>query len=129
MSTDAPIVYNPLAEGYVEDPFPHLAEMRHLDPVHHSPIGMWIAFRYDDVFALLRDPEMSVEEDNLIHRNEERIAQFESAMADLDPDASTFVQPSILDLDPPDHTRLRRLVSKAFTCWIEAEHNFRHKPV
>ena len=106
------IFFNPLEPGYTDDPFPHLAEMRALDPVHASPIGRWMLFRYDDVFRLLRDPDMSVDEKNIEFHDEARLAMFEEAAGgDLEELEST----SILGIDPPDHTRLRRLVSKAFT--------------
>ena len=110
--TGAEIFYNPLTPGYTDDPFPHLAEMRALDPVHESPIGRWVLFNYDDVFALLRDPNQSVDDRNIEIHDEERLAMFtEAAEGNLEEFEST----SILGIDPPDHTRLRRLVSKAFT--------------
>jgi len=49
------IIFNPLEVGYTDNPFPHLQEMRRLDPVHASPIGTWMLFDYDDCFQLLRD--------------------------------------------------------------------------
>ncbi len=108
MSTVA--IYNPLSPGYVENPFSHFAEMRDGDPVHHSPLDMWVLFRYDDVAALLRDPSLSVSDDRLEVRNDERFERFlEAADGELRADTS------ILNVDPPDHTRLRKLVSKAFT--------------
>ena len=107
MSTAA--IYNPLSPGYVENPFAHFGEMRDADPVHHSPLDMWVLFRYDDVSALLRDPTLSVSDERLEVRNEERLDRFLEAGGEPRPDTS------ILNVDPPDHTRLRKLVSKAFT--------------
>ncbi len=106
-----PLFYNPLEPGYVEDPFPHLAEMRATDPVHHSLIQRWILFGYDDVFRLLRDPSLSVSDENADWEGSERAALFEKVLDGRQLEAST----SILNVDPPDHTRLRKLVSKAFT--------------
>jgi cytochrome P450 len=103
-----PIFFNPLAEGYLENPWPHLAELRAADPVHHLITGQWGLFRYDDVFALLRNPELSVEIGNA---DQSVLARAEMLNA-IDPEDQNT---SILNLDPPDHTRLRRLVSKAFT--------------
>ncbi len=103
-------VYNPLDPAYMADPYPHFAEMRAGDPVHLSLIDLWVLFDYDDVFRLLRDPAMSVDDDNIEVRDEERYAELvEAAGGELE--RST----SMLNTDPPDHTRLRRLVSKAFT--------------
>lgn len=105
--------YNPLQPGYVENPFPHLAEMREKDPVHHSLIERWMLFGYDDVFRLLRDPSLSVQDSNADLSQSERAAMF----LELTEEAGQIPEPSyaILSIDPPDHTRLRRLVSKAFT--------------
>lgn len=108
MTTTEPAFFNPLQEGYLDDPWPHLAEIRDQDPVHHLLTGQWGLFRYDDVFTLLRDPNLSVDDKNVDMDALERAALFE----DLDPDEANR---SILNIDPPDHTRLRRLVSKAFT--------------
>jgi cytochrome P450 len=104
------IIFNPLEPGYIEDPFDHLAEIRDLDPVHESPFGGWMLFRYDDVSRLLRDPKMSCDESNLVVWDQQRVAMFEEAY-----DGNFEESTSLLFVDPPDHTRLRRLVSKAFT--------------
>jgi len=103
-----PVFFNPLQEGYLDDPWPHLAEIRTHDPVHHLLTGQWALFRYDDVFTLLRDPTLSVDDDNVDMGQLERAVQFEEH-------APEERNRSILNIDPPDHTRLRRLVSKAFT--------------
>lgn len=109
-SVDGGLFFNPLAEGYVEDPFPHLREMREGEPVHFSPIERWGLFAYDDVFKLLRDPELSVDDDKADLESDERLDMFlEITEGELERDTS------MLNTDPPDHTRLRRLVSKAFT--------------
>ena len=108
MTTTEPVFFNPLEEGYLDDPWPHLAEIREHDPVHHLLTGQWGLFRYDDTFTLLRDPSLSVDDDNIDMDALERAALFE----EFDPEEQNR---SILNIDPPDHTRLRRLVSKAFT--------------
>jgi cytochrome P450 len=108
-TTAEPIFFNPLDDGYAANPWPHFAELRQHDPVHHSPIGTWFLFGYDDVSRLLRDPSLSVDDANMTVRNDEQEALFEAELGDTE--RST----SMLGLDAPDHTRLRRLVSKAFT--------------
>lgn len=106
------IIFNPLEPGYTDNPFPHLNDMRRLDPVHESLVGTWLLFNYDDCFQLLRDPSLSVDEKNLENFDQERLDAFvEAAGGDID----DLERTSILGIDPPDHTRLRRLVSKAFT--------------
>jgi len=108
MSGTESVFFNPLEAGYIEDPWPHLAEIRAHDPVHHLLTGQWGLFRYDDTFTLLRDPTLSVDDENLDMERLERTALLEDVGLD---DRNR----SILNIDPPDHTRLRRLVSKAFT--------------
>ena len=103
-----PPFFNPLQEGYLEDPWPHLAEMRDVDPVHQLLTGQWGLFRYEDVFRLLRDPTLSVADENVDFSVLERSARLDEVDDELR-------SRSILNIDPPDHTRLRRLVSKAFT--------------
>jgi cytochrome P450 len=87
---------------FVADPYPQLAELRELGkPVWHEEIGMFLAARYKDANAVLRNrslgrifsprtPETEWETFNYLHAD------------------------SILDSEPPKHTRLRSLVMKAF---------------
>lgn len=111
MTTTEPVFFNPLADGYVADPFPHLRAVREADPVHYTLVERWALFGYDDVFRLLRDPSLSVDDAKADFGDDnERVKLFEDVMGDeLEADTS------MLNTDPPDHTRLRRLVSKAFT--------------
>jgi cytochrome P450 len=103
-------VFNPFEPGFAEDPYSHYEQLRRLDPVHESPVGLWILFRYDDVLRVLRDSSMSVEDQNgsvpPMLENPERMARFEGRGRN---------NGSMLGLDPPDHHRLRRLVAKVFT--------------
>ena len=69
MTDVQPVFFNPLEEGHVESPWGHFDELRRREPVHHSPIGQWFLFRYDDVSALLRDPNQSVDDENIAHHN------------------------------------------------------------
>jgi cytochrome P450 len=110
-TTDAgdQIFLNPFEEGFFDDPYRQYARLRDEAPVHRSPLGPWTLSRYEDVSRLLRDPTLSVVDAN----------------ASSDPAAALFAEAgverqrrgrrAILNLDPPDHTRIRRLVSKAFT--------------
>jgi cytochrome P450 len=103
-------VFNPFDPDFAANPYRHYAQMRELDPVHESPIGLWMLFAYDDVLRVLRDPSLSVEERNAVIPpmmvNPEREA--------LAGDRSQGNR-AMLNLDPPDHHRLRRLVAKVFT--------------
>ena len=112
MSDTDELFYNPLAPGYVADPFPHLAELREHEPVHQTLMGPWVVFRHADVFALLRDPSTSVDPRNVA---DDARAQAISRMAVEEGVELTGPNSSILNTDPPDHTRLRRLLATAFT--------------
>jgi cytochrome P450 len=107
--TQADFVFNPFAEGFTDDPYPHYAELRAAAPVHESPLGFWVLSQYEDVSALLRSGH-SVEEHHLAPGPIQELSQ--SVYGDR---AHRMNGLSMLDQDPPDHTRLRRLVTKAFT--------------
>ena len=107
--SDVTISYNPFQPGFTDDPYPHLREMRHADPVHQSVLGVWLLFRYDDVFRLLRDPSMSVEDAKATPTGLMQLVR------DTMGEVADMGNSTMLNRDPPDHSRLRRLVSKAFT--------------
>ena len=94
--------FNPMDPAFIEDPYPTYHLLRSEDPVHHNPLGFWVLTRYDDVVAALRDPRLT----------KEPIAAFVAARTGAPAPAGGL---SMLDRDPPDHTRLRGLVNKAFT--------------
>jgi cytochrome P450 len=78
--------------------------------VHQSALGVWVLARHDDVQRLLRDPSTSVERENSPGEEERRAAVVEAFG-----ERRNRGSKAMLHADPPDHTRLRRLVSKAFT--------------
>jgi cytochrome P450 len=81
------------------DPYPVLAALREASPFPEADGALVVAGRHEDCSAILRDPRASSE-------------RFRSLLAPPEPRQRR--PPSFLSLDPPDHTRLRRLVSKAF---------------
>jgi cytochrome P450 len=105
-----PPLFDPFAPGFTDDPYPQYAALRAAAPVYQHPFGFWLLTSYEDVSWLLR-AGLSVENRNiaagpLLQRREQMYGE------------EGGVRPrrvSMLDRDPPDHTRLRRLVSKAFT--------------
>lgn len=99
---------NPFVPGFFDDPYQQYRELRENDPVHHSPLGMWFLSRWEDCHKVLRLPGTSVDDRNatMVLRRE-----LTSAFEARDQRRSR----SILGLDAPDHTRIRKLVSKAFT--------------
>lgn len=100
---------DPFAPGFYDDPYAQYRHLRETEPVHHSPLGLWFLSRWADCHHVLRLPGTSVDERNSVleGRNEalERAAR----------DRGARRSKSILGTDPPDHTRIRKLVSKAFT--------------
>ena len=108
-TTGEPQIFNPFEPGFFEDPYRQYALLREHDPVHRSPLEVWVLFRYDDIVRTLRDASLSVQIDNATPTA--RMQMF----AEQAPGERERGAHSILNVDPPDHTRLRRLVSKAFT--------------
>ncbi|HET8961164.1 cytochrome P450 [Nocardioides sp.] len=102
-------VFDPFAPGFTDDPYPTYDELRAADPVHQNPFGFWVLSTYDEVNALLRSGH-SVEERHVAPGPMQQIA--DEVYGDS---AERMHGLSMLDKDPPDHTRLRKLVSKAFT--------------
>ena len=87
------------------DPYRIYAFIREYEPVHHAPDGSWILTRYDHSAALLRDPRFSTNPARLTSGPDP------AAMGPIRQVGSSLM----MFLDPPDHTRLRSLVSQAFT--------------
>ncbi len=108
--TSEPKPFNPFEPGFAEDPYPQYAELCASNPVQRTPFGPWMLFRYDDSVRFLRDPTLSVEDRSVIGANP-RAELREQILGDR-PQRGTR---SILNIDPPDHTRIRGIVQKVFT--------------
>lgn len=107
-----PFAFNPMHPAYRDDPYPTLHRLRQEDPVHLAPLlDVWILTRYADVMAALRDPALSASVKNW--RGYERFFLRDGVGSDN----LLFEMYGrwMLQIDPPDHTRLRNLVNKAFT--------------
>ena len=98
------VVFNPLLPEFHADPYPFYRRLREQDPVHQSPLGIWVLTRYDDAVMVLRDPRFGRE--GLAEIMEARLGAGSVRAANTR---------DMLFRDPPDHTRLRSLVSRAFT--------------
>lgn len=104
------LVYDPSDPAVMADPFPVYARLRDEDPVHWSPsVKSWIVTRYDDVRDLLLSDSLSVN----------RLVRFYTARppeeAALLRDLIHYLNLWLAFRDPPDHTRLRRIMRHAFT--------------
>ncbi|NJC83420.1 cytochrome P450 [Planosporangium mesophilum] len=104
--------FDPWSPLFVAHPYDVYASLREAEPVSwFEPTGQWLISRYDDVNALLRDRRLG--------RTYLHVASHAEMGRPDDPEHLApfwhVVRNGMLDLEPPDHTRLRRLVSQAFT--------------
>lgn len=103
--------YNPLTPEYRADPYSHYAALRREDPVHYSALFQaWVLTRHADVAAVLRDPRFSADHSAIDHP----ALRLPVPRPELRAFSEAFHR-TMLFADPPRHTRLRNLVSKAFT--------------
>jgi len=98
------VLFNPLLPEFHANPYPFYHQLREKDPVHETSMGFWVLTRYDDVVMSLRDPRFG----------REAFEPLLAAMYGQEGEQGRLPR-SMLFRDPPDHTRLRTLVSKAFT--------------
>jgi cytochrome P450 len=103
MSTDLHR-FDPSAPGFFEDPYPQYARLREHCPVAVDGRGIAFCFAHDDVRALLRDAEAT-------SMDRKRSIDTRGRARSAPP---TFPL-GLVNRDPPDHTRLRRLLARAFT--------------
>lgn len=106
------LMFNPMAAGFRADPYPFYRALRERDPIHRCRAADgWVLSRYEDVLGVLRDGDFSADERNLTRYPGEAARMGRAGI----PDPYVNDTASMLRLDPPDHSRLRGLVSKAFT--------------
>jgi cytochrome P450 len=101
-------MFNPFDPEFAASPYEQYAAVRAAGRTQRSILGILVVSHYDDCFSLLRQPGTSVDERNIA-------PELRAFMPDDLREQRGEDQRSILSLDPPDHTRLRRLVSSAFT--------------
>ncbi|MGQ4435041.1 cytochrome P450 [Streptomyces sp. SAS_260] len=106
------LAFDPWDPAFVSDPYPAYAGLRERGRVtYYEPTDQWLVPRHADVSALLRDRRLGrTYQHRFTHEDFGRTApppEHESF--------HTLNDHGMLDLEPPDHTRIRRLVSKAFT--------------
>ncbi|MGW2178422.1 cytochrome P450 [Streptomyces sp. NPDC001732] len=104
--------FDPWSPAFVADPYPAYAALRAAGRVHYfEPTDQWLVPHYADVSALLRDRRLGR---TYLHRFTHEEFGRTPPPAEHEP-FHTLNGQGILDLEAPDHTRIRRLVSKAFT--------------
>ena len=95
--------FNPLSEEFFDDPYDTYRWLRDEAPCYHNEKdGFWALSRFDDIVAAHRDWKRFSNEHGL------RLDQLK------DP-SNAVAKQNIIVMDPPEHERMRRLVSRAFT--------------
>jgi cytochrome P450 len=112
MLRDALAAFTPEEIGFIANPYPAYAELRRAGRIHYDErTDHWLVTRYHDVNALLRDRRFG--------RTYRHLATPEEMGRPPEPEMQApfwhVVRNGMLDREPPDHTRLRSLVSRAFT--------------
>jgi len=100
-------LFNPWSPDFIADPYPHYCRLREADPMHLTPLGFRVASRHADVTAILRDKRFGKDFIGRITRR--------SGAQILEEPVYRSMSHWMLQLDPPDHGRLRGLVVRAFT--------------
>jgi cytochrome P450 len=100
-------LFDPLSPEFIRDPYPHYARLRTTDPVHLSPYGSFVTSRHADVSLVMRDKRFGKD---YAERTKRRYGP-----QILQEPVFRSMSHWMLHADPPDHTRLRGLVVKAFT--------------
>jgi cytochrome P450 len=105
-ATNEPL-FNPLSPEFIRDPYPHYARLRTSDPMHLTAHGAYVASRHAEASLVLRDKRFGKDHvERTIRRYGPKI---------MDEPVFRSMSHWMLQQDPPDHTRLRGLVVKAFT--------------
>jgi len=106
------LAFDPWDPAFVADPYPAFAELRARGRVlYYEPSDQWLVPHHADVSALLRDRRLG-------RTYRHRFTHEDFGRTPPPPEQEPFHtlnDHGMLDLEPPDHTRIRRLVSKAFT--------------
>jgi pimeloyl-[acyl-carrier protein] synthase len=100
-----------VSADFVRDPYPLLDVLRERDAVHWSgSLGAWVLTRYHDIVTTFKDADT--------YSNEGRLARAAAYLPEPKSDLAAFDShyqtKGLLHSDPPDHTRMRRLIARAF---------------
>ncbi len=103
----AELSFNPLSPDFIRDPYPTYHRLRRDDPIHRSPLGFYMASRHADIAFILRDGRFGKDLAGRIRRTSGEKALGEPVYRSM--------LRWMVSQNPPDHTRLRGLVVKAFS--------------
>jgi len=103
MTSTAPVEFDPFSEDFFNGPFETYRRLRDEAPAYYSDkYGFWALSRYDDVVAAIKDCETY---------SSARGVSLDMFLDEPNPDMPDLV----IMMDPPDHTKMRKLVNKVFT--------------
>ena len=108
------LVWDPYDPAWVADPYGVYAALRRDNPVHRNALGFWVFTRHADCLAVLRDRRSSSDGRNVDGGSVVPLRADEFGPRS-GPETMLAEMAPFLFRDPPDHTRLRGLVQKAFT--------------
>src|SRR5258707_10552789 len=105
-ATTGPL-FNPLSPEFISDPYPSYERLRTSDPMHLTSFGAFVASRHAEASLVVRDKRFGKD---FVDRSKRRYGP-----QIMEEPAFRSMSHWMLQQDPPDHTRLRGLVVKAFT--------------
>jgi cytochrome P450 len=100
-------LFNPLAPEFIRDPYPFYERLRNTDPMHVTQFGSYVASRHAEASLVMRDKRFGKD---YVERTTRRYGP-----QIMQEPVIRSMSHWMLQQDPPDHTRLRGLVVKAFT--------------
>jgi cytochrome P450 len=100
-------LFDPLSPDFIRDPYPYYERLRTTDPMHLTPFGAYVASRHAEVTLVPRDKRFGKD---FVDRTSRRYGP-----QIMQEPVFRSMRHWMLQQDPPDHTRLRGLVVKAFT--------------
>jgi cytochrome P450 len=103
--------FNPFSEEYLANPYAFFAQARRSEPIFFSPLlNAWMVTRYDDIKAILHDPQRFSSVGNL-----EAVADYTPATQAILATNQSILTHDMVNVDPPRHTRIRASLTKAFS--------------
>jgi len=101
-------LFDPFAPEFAQNPYPTYKRLREEDPIHWSPLGFWIVTRFEDVNFILKSKLFGQDIQHLLSR------KYPDHPNILDEPGSRTLANLIVMKEPPDHTRIRKLLVHAF---------------
>src|SRR5688572_31456708 len=100
--------------GFVKDPYPLYRKLREREPVRKDPLApAWVITSYAETMTMLRDPRFK--KDPFASERLPPVAREQLGVSDAAAGRASLEMVSMLFLDPPEHTRVRGIFTKAFT--------------